>query len=108
MKKLFLIFAVFLARIEEKEKNWKFSAADARERVFWDEYMKAYTEAIEATSTVNAPWYVIPADKKWFTRVAVSEIIIKKLESLDLHYPHVTEEHRRDLLEAKAMLESED
>jgi PPK2 family polyphosphate:nucleotide phosphotransferase len=97
----------FLARIEEPEKNWKFSAADARERAFWDDYMKAYREALSETSTQTAPWYVVPADKKWFTRVAVSEIIIKKLESMDLHYPRVTEEHRQSLLKAKELLESE-
>jgi PPK2 family polyphosphate:nucleotide phosphotransferase len=97
----------FLARIEEPEKNWKFSAADAKERALWDDYMKAYTEAITATSTAEAPWYVVPADKKWFTRVAVSEIIVKKLESMDLHYPRVTEEHRQSLLKAKELLESE-
>ncbi len=61
------------------EKNWKFSATDAKERSFWDDYMKAYGEAIEATSTKEAPWYIVPADKKWFTRVAVSEIILKKI-----------------------------
>jgi PPK2 family polyphosphate:nucleotide phosphotransferase len=97
----------FLARIEEPKKNWKFSAADAKERALWDDYMKAYTEAIAATSTAEAPWYVVPADKKWFTRVAVSEIIVKKLESMDLHYPRVTEEHRQSLLKAKELLESE-
>jgi len=98
----------FLARIEEPEKNWKFSASDAKERGFWDDYMRAYEEAIAATSTKNAPWYVVPADKKWFTRVAVSEIIIEQLEAMDLHYPKVTEAHRRDLLKAKEMLENED
>jgi len=97
----------FLARIEEREKNWKFSASDARERAFWDDYLKAYRETLEATSTAAAPWYIVPADKKWFTRVAVSEIIIKKLESMDLHYPKVTEEHRQGLLKAKELLESE-
>ena len=97
----------FLARIEEPDKNWKFSAFDARERALWDDYMKAYEEAIAATSTEKSPWYVIPADKKWFTRVAVSEIIVKKLESLDLHYPVVTEAHKQDLLKAKELLESE-
>ncbi len=99
--------ARFLARIAEPEKNWKFSAFDAKERAFWDEYMKAYEEAMEATSTEKSPWYIIPADKKWFTRVAVSEIIIKKLESLNLHYPVVTEAHKQDLLKAKELLESE-
>ena len=98
----------FLARIEEPEKNWKFSAADAKERAFWGDYMKAYEEAISATSTAEAPWYVVPADKKWFTRVAVSEIIAQKLESMDLHYPKVSEEHKKDLLKAKELLENED
>lgn len=97
----------FLARIEEPEKNWKFSASDAKERGFWDDYMKAYEEATSATSTAKAPWYVIPADKKWFTRVAVSEIIVKKLESMDLHYPTVSAEHKKDLLKAKELLENE-
>ena len=97
----------FLARIEEPEKNWKFSAGDAKERKYWDEYMKAYEDAIEKTSTKNAPWHIIPADKKWFTRLAISEIIIKKMESLNLQYPQVSEEHMQSLKEAKAMLESE-
>ncbi|MBS1793082.1 MAG: polyphosphate kinase 2 family protein [Acidobacteria bacterium] len=97
----------FLARIEEKEKNWKFSAGDAKERAFWKDYMKAYEEAIEATSTEKSPWFIIPADKKWFTRAAVAEIIVKKLESLDLKYPTVTAEHRQELLKAKEMLENE-
>lgn len=97
----------FLARIDEPEKNWKFSMGDVKERALWDDYMKAYTEALEATSTKEAPWYVIPADKKWFTRIAVSEIIVGKLESMKLAYPTVTEQHRAELLEAKKLLESE-
>lgn len=97
----------FLNRIEEKEKNWKFSMGDVKERAHWDEYMKAYTEAIEATSTNESPWYVIPADKKWFTRFAVSEVIVQKLESMKLHYPIVTKEHEAELEEAKKMLENE-
>ena len=97
----------FLARIAEKEKNWKFSMGDVKERGHWDDYMNAYAEAIGNTSTDSAPWYVIPADKKWFTRLAVSEVIVKKLESMKLHYPIVTDEHRAELAEAKKMLESE-
>jgi len=97
----------FLARINEPEKNWKFAASDVKERGHWDDYMKAYTEALSATSTPNAPWYVIPADKKWFTRLAVSEVIVKKLESMDLHYPVVSEAHRAELAEAKKLLENE-
>lgn len=99
--------ARFLARIDETEKNWKFSMGDVKERAFWDDYMEAYTEALEATSTEKSPWYVIPADRKWFTRLAISEIIVKKLESMNLHYPFVTEEHKVELLEAKELLESE-
>ncbi|MEK7854802.1 MAG: polyphosphate kinase 2 family protein, partial [Acidobacteriota bacterium] len=71
----------FLARIDEPEKNWKFAMGDVKERGHWDDYMKAYTEAIAATSTANSPWYIIPADKKWITRLAVSEVIVNKLES---------------------------
>ncbi len=97
----------FLSRIEETEKNWKFSMGDVKERAHWDEYMKAYKEAIESTSTKNSPWYIIPADKKWFTRLAVSEVIVKKLESMDLHYPVVTEEHRHELEQARKLLSAE-
>ena len=97
----------FLARIETPEKNWKFSAGDAKERGFWDDYMRAFEDALVNTSTKNAPWYVIPADKKWFTRVAVSEIIIQKMESLDLQYPKINDAQRQGLLEAKKILESE-
>ncbi len=97
----------FLERIDTPDKNWKFSASDAKERGFWDGYMKAYSEAMQATSTEKSPWYVVPADKKWFTRLAVSEIIVEKMESLDLKYPVVTEQHKAELLEAKKMLEIE-
>ena len=97
----------FLSRINEPDKNWKFSMGDVEERALWDDYMRAYTEAIEATSTENSPWYVIPADKKWFTRLAVSQIIVEKMQSLDLHYPVVNDAHRAELAEAKKLLESE-
>ncbi len=97
----------FLKRINTPEKNWKFSATDAKERLLWDNYMQSYQDAIEATSTKNAPWHIVPADNKWFTRVAVSEIIAQKLESLDMKYPVLNEEHRKQLLEAKKILESE-
>ena len=97
----------FLARADEPEKNWKFSIGDVKERGHWDDYMKAYTDALEATSTEKAPWYIIPADKKWFTRLAVSEVIVQAMESMDLHYPKVTEEHKREIEEARKMLESE-
>jgi len=97
----------FLARIAEPEKNWKFSSGDVKERALWDAYMKAYENAIEATSTERSPWYIIPADKKWFTRLAVSTAIVQKLESLDLQYPVVTDEEKAELAKAKQMLESE-
>ncbi len=97
----------FLERIDQPEKNWKFSAGDVRERGHWDDYMHAYTEAIAATSTDLAPWYIVPADKKWFTRLAVSEIIVKKLESMNLHYPKIDEKQLSELSEAKKLLEQE-
>ena len=97
----------FLERIERPEKNWKFNSGDSKERALWSDYMKAYEDAISATSTENSPWYIIPADKKWFTRLAVSEIIVKKLESLDLKYPEVTDAQRSELSEAKKILEDE-
>lgn len=97
----------FLSRIAEEEKNWKFSMGDVKERGFWDDYMQAYTEAMENTSTASSPWYIIPADKKWFTRLAVSEVIVKELESMKLNYPVVTDERRAELAEARSMLEAE-
>ena len=97
----------FLDRIDQPEKNWKFSAGDAKERALWDDYMNAYGDAMSATSTKHSPWHIIPADKKWFTQLAISEIIVRKLESLDLKYPAVTEEHKAELAEAKKMLETE-
>ena len=94
----------FLERIEQPEKNWKFSAADVRERAHWDEYMKAYEDVFNYTSTPWAPWHIIPADNKWYTRLAVVAIIVRKLESLGLHYPVVGDAARKELLEAKRML----
>lgn len=97
----------FLARINTPEKNWKFSSADAKERGFWDDYMNAYTDAMQNTSTENSPWFVIPADHKWFSRVTVSNVIIDKMQLLDLNYPEVSSEHLKRLQEAKEMLENE-
>lgn len=97
----------FLERINEPEKNWKFSGGDAKERAVWDDYMRAYEDAISATSTKQSPWYIIPADKKWFTRLAVSEIIVKRLEAMGLAYPTVTEARMAELVESKAILEAE-
>lgn len=96
----------FLERIDTPDKNWKFSAGDAKERLFWADYMNAYEDAIEATSTAVSPWFIIPADKKWFTRLAISEVIVQKLESMDLRYPVVTEEHKAELQEARKLLEA--
>lgn len=97
----------FLERIEQSEKNWKFSAADAKERAFWEDYMTAYEDMLSHTSTEWAPWHVIPADNKWFTRLAVAAVIVAKMKELDPQYPTVTEEHEQELLEAKRMLEEE-
>lgn len=97
----------FLARIDTPEKNWKFSLSDAKERGFWDDYMVAFEDAFNHTSTEWAPWYIIPADNKWFTRAAVADVIITKLKSLNLNYPKVSEEHMQNLLKAKELLENE-
>lgn len=94
----------FLARLDEPEKNWKFSAADIRERQCWDDYQKAYEEMIGNTATEHAPWYVVPADNKWFTRLVVSTVVVDTLESLDLAYPKVDEAKRKELEAAKKIL----
>ena len=96
-----------LARINTPEKNWKFSLTDAKERVYWDNYMKAFEDTFNHTSTEHAPWYIIPADHKWFSRAAIADVIVEKLRSLKLHYPVPSAEHRRHLLQAKKMLENE-
>lgn len=98
----------FLDRIDQPEKNWKFSATDTKEREHWDQYMDAYEEVFGHTSTEWAPWYIVPADKKWFTRAVVAEVIVEKLKSLNLKYPRVSEERKKDLLAAKKMLENEE
>jgi PPK2 family polyphosphate:nucleotide phosphotransferase len=97
----------FLERIDTPDKNWKFSAADVQERAHWDKYMRAYEDMFNNTSTDWAPWYIIPADHKWFTRAAVADIIVGKLKSLKLRYPEVNEERKQGLLKAKEMLEGE-
>ncbi len=96
----------FLSRIAEPAKNWKFSASDVAERAHWDDYMKAYQEAIRATATPQAPWYVVPADRKWFTRLVVVGAICHALEGLRLHYPEVTSGQRAALEEARAALDA--
>ncbi|MET3980690.1 PPK2 family polyphosphate:nucleotide phosphotransferase [Mucilaginibacter sp. UYP25] len=97
----------FLARIEDPEKNWKFSSGDIKERQLWDDYMKAYETAIKETSTNDSPWYVLPADKKWFTRIAISKIILQTLKDLKLQYPVLPEEEIARLDETKRLLEEE-
>jgi PPK2 family polyphosphate:nucleotide phosphotransferase len=94
----------FLARLEEPEKNWKFSAADIRERACWEDYQKAYEDMICNTATEHAPWYVVPADNKWFTRLVVSTVLVDTLEALDLAYPKVDEAKRKELEAAKKLL----
>jgi PPK2 family polyphosphate:nucleotide phosphotransferase len=93
-----------LERIDRPEKNWKISVADVRERAFWDAYQHAYSELLTHTSTEFAPWYVIPSDRKWFTRAAVANIIVARLKALDLSYPRVSDERRAQLLAERAKL----
>lgn len=98
----------FLDRINNPDKNWKFSASDAKERKFWDDYMDAYQELIRHTSTKESPWYVVPADNKAFSRVVVASAIINTMDGLDLKYPKVSEEKMAELLKIKADLMAED
>jgi PPK2 family polyphosphate:nucleotide phosphotransferase len=97
----------FLKRIEDPSKNWKFSAADIEERKRWKDYMSAYEDAINATATEDSPWYIIPADKKWFTRIAISTIIVETLKNLDLKYPVLPKEEAGKLDGIRKMLENE-
>ncbi len=97
----------FLARIDDPTKNWKFSAADVKERKYWDDYQKAYQDAIKATSKKYAPWFVIPADKKWFARLLVSEIIVEALKKLNLEYPKLSEDQKKELIECRNILTAE-
>jgi PPK2 family polyphosphate:nucleotide phosphotransferase len=94
----------FLARLEEPEKNWKFSAADIHERKYWDDYQDAYEDMIQNTATEHAPWYVVPADHKWFSHLVISTVIVDTLESLDLAYPKVEAAKRKELEAAKKLL----
>ncbi|WP_079702327.1 polyphosphate kinase 2 family protein [Daejeonella lutea] len=97
----------FMERIEDPLKHWKFSSADLDERELWDDYMKAYEEMIRETSFDQSPWYVIPADKKWFTRIAISQIIIDALKTMKLQPPQLTEKEVARLAECKARLDAE-
>jgi PPK2 family polyphosphate:nucleotide phosphotransferase len=94
----------FLARLDDSAKNWKFSVGDAREREHWDEYMAAYEDVIRKTSSKHAPWYVVPANKKWFARLVIAAAIIDALEELDLAFPEVTDAKRRELRVARREL----
>ena len=96
----------FLARLDEPEKNWKFSAADVREREYWNDYMDAYEDMIRNTATPAAPWYVVPADNKWFSRLVVASAMIDTLERLSLRYPKVDASRRKELDEARKFLEA--
>jgi PPK2 family polyphosphate:nucleotide phosphotransferase len=97
----------FMARLDRPEKNWKFSAADVRERRYWNDYMRAYEAAIQATATKDSPWFVVPADNKWFTRLVVAAAVVEAVEKLDLKYPKVTSQQKKDLAVARAELEAE-
>jgi PPK2 family polyphosphate:nucleotide phosphotransferase len=97
----------FLERIDQAEKNWKFSVNDATERTFWKDYMNAYEDVFTQTSTKAAPWYIIPADNKWFMRLAVAAITYQTLEDLDLKYPVLTKDKKNELLEARKVLMAE-
>jgi PPK2 family polyphosphate:nucleotide phosphotransferase len=94
----------FLRRLDTPSKNWKFSSADLKEREYWDEYQKCYGEAISATSTGHAPWYVVPADNKDYTRMVISDVLVKTLKSLDIQYPELDEDQLKSLEKYKNQL----
>jgi PPK2 family polyphosphate:nucleotide phosphotransferase len=97
----------FMARLDEPAKNWKFSLADVNERGYWDDYQDAYDEAIRHTATPWAPWYVVPADNKWFTRLVVAAAVVDAIAGLDLHYPRLGPAQRKALAEARERLNGE-
>ena len=97
----------FMARLDRPDKNWKFSSADVRERQYWDDYMEAYEAAIGTTATRHAPWFVVPADNKWFTRLVVAAAIVEAVEMLDLEFPAVDAARRKELVAARAALARE-
>ena len=94
----------FLERIDIKDKNWKFSSADIEERKYWDDYQEAYETAINATATAENPWYIVPADKKWFSRVVVSEVLLDAMKRIDPQYPVVSADHEAELAGFKQLL----
>ena len=98
----------FMERIDDPSKNWKFSLSDLKERAFWDDYQKAFEQAISATTQNHAPWYVIPADDKWYARLAIAAIIYNEFERLELSYPSVTESQKAELQKARLVLMSEE
>src|SRR5262249_55596258 len=98
----------FMERLDEPQKNWKFSAADVREREFWDDYTHAFQDAIRATASKHAPWFVVPADNKWFTRLVVAAAIVETVAELDLSYPRIDADKKKALAAARAALSEED
>ena len=96
-----------MQRLERPQKRWKFSSADIRERGFWDDYMYAFEEAIRATATQHAPWFVVPADNKWFTRLVVAAAIVEAVEKLELSYPVIDAAKKKELAAARAALARE-
>ena len=96
-----------MQRLDRPEKNWKFSAADVRERQYWDDYMHAFEDAIRATASKQAPWFVVPADNKWFTRLVVAAAIVETVEGLDLTYPKVDAKKKEELAAARVALAKE-
>lgn len=96
-----------LERIEESSMNWKFSNSDVEEREFWDDYVRAYEEVIEATNTKLAPWYIVPADNRWFSHVAIARIMVEKLEAMNPSMPEISKDDKREMKEAKKKLENE-
>ena len=99
--------ARLLSRLDEPRKHWKFASSDLRERAYWSAYEAAYEEAIAATAAPHAPWFVIPADHKWFARLLAVEVLVEALEKLDLRPPEVDEDRRNELAEARRQLEGE-
>jgi polyphosphate kinase 2 (PPK2 family) len=98
----------FLSRLENSEKNWKFSVADVKERGYWKQYQDAYEETIQNTANKNAPWYVIPADNKWFTRIVAAMAMVAALNELNLAFPDVEKSKRKELEKVRRSLENED
>ena len=97
----------FMERLDQPDRNWKFSSSDVHERQFWDRYMEAYEDAIRATASAHAPWFVVPADNKWFTRLVVAAAIVDALERLELTYPKVDDAKLKSLAAARKALAAE-